>query len=156
GAKPGAAEAVLRGIRVANIRCEIDTGDDVLVIGNLAGDAAAPLQQELRAGESCQFGQTRLQLETLEPTTESPPVSVYGDDDIPGLALNTPASLPPAAPAAAEPAAAGSHVTRRLFVVDGADQGRIYSLPGNGVVSIGKSHKHSEIVLNDLYVSRLH
>jgi hypothetical protein len=41
-------------------------------------------------------------------------------------------------------------------VVDGADQGRIFGLPELGIYPIGSSKKHAEVVLNDLYVARIH
>jgi protein kinase-like protein/type III secretion system (T3SS) inner membrane Yop/YscD-like protein len=41
-------------------------------------------------------------------------------------------------------------------VVDGADQGRVFPLPGAGIFPIGSSRKHAEICLNDLYVVRVH
>ncbi len=40
--------------------------------------------------------------------------------------------------------------------IDGADQGRIFPLPGSGIFPIGSSRKHAEICLNDLYVVRVH
>jgi serine/threonine protein kinase len=43
----------------------------------------------------------------------------------------------------------------RLVVVDGADQGRSFPL-SEGIMTIGKSHRNSEICLNDLYVARVH
>ncbi len=45
---------------------------------------------------------------------------------------------------------------RRLFVVEGADQGRYYALPEEGAVIIGSSERHCDIVLNDLYAARAH
>jgi hypothetical protein len=47
-------------------------------------------------------------------------------------------------------------MVRRLRVIDGADQGRFYPLPAGGTVTIGSSHKSADIVLHDLYVSRVH
>lgn len=44
----------------------------------------------------------------------------------------------------------------QLLVIDGADQGRYFPLPQTGTVVIGHSHKHCDIFLNDLYVSRIH
>ncbi|CAN5134701.1 hypothetical protein BH10PLA2_BH10PLA2_22750 [soil metagenome] len=44
----------------------------------------------------------------------------------------------------------------RFLVVDGADKGKHFALPERGLVCVGKSHKHADIVLNDLYVSRVH
>lgn len=43
-----------------------------------------------------------------------------------------------------------------LAVVDGADEGKTFALPGKGVVTVGKSGKHADIALRDLYVSRVH
>ncbi|MCS7046795.1 MAG: protein kinase [Gemmataceae bacterium] len=40
-------------------------------------------------------------------------------------------------------------------VVDGANQGEIFALP-EGVSPIGTNRRHAEIVLNDLYVARIH
>jgi serine/threonine protein kinase len=45
---------------------------------------------------------------------------------------------------------------RRLIVIDGADQGRWYSLADEGIRTVGSSHRHADILLNDLYVSRVH
>jgi pSer/pThr/pTyr-binding forkhead associated (FHA) protein len=65
------------------------------------------------------------------------------------------ASLPaPAAASAGGPAEPG--VKRRLKVVDGADQGKTFFVPEAGSLTIGKSQKHAEIVLHDLYVARVH
>jgi serine/threonine protein kinase len=44
----------------------------------------------------------------------------------------------------------------RLHVIDGADQGRIFPLPEGRAVTIGNSHKHTDICLNDLYAARIH
>jgi serine/threonine-protein kinase len=44
----------------------------------------------------------------------------------------------------------------RLRVIDGADQGKFFRLPEAGALSIGNSHKHTDICLNDLYVARVH
>jgi hypothetical protein len=45
---------------------------------------------------------------------------------------------------------------RRLLVINGADEGRFYSLADDGVRTVGSSHRHADILLNDLYVSRVH
>jgi serine/threonine protein kinase len=47
-------------------------------------------------------------------------------------------------------------MAKRLLVIDGADQGRFYPLHGDGVVTIGNSHRHADICLHDLYVRRVH
>ena len=45
---------------------------------------------------------------------------------------------------------------RRLSVIDGGDQGRVYMLPEAGAVLIGSSRKHTDICPHDLYVGRAH
>jgi pSer/pThr/pTyr-binding forkhead associated (FHA) protein len=45
---------------------------------------------------------------------------------------------------------------RRLLVINGADEGRWYSLADDGLRTVGSSHRHADIALNDLYVSRIH
>jgi serine/threonine-protein kinase len=47
-------------------------------------------------------------------------------------------------------------VPRRLFVIEGADQGRCFALPEQGAVILGSSDRHCDIVLNDLYTARAH
>jgi hypothetical protein len=44
----------------------------------------------------------------------------------------------------------------RFFVVDGANQGQSFVLPLEGTVTIGRSQKHADIILHDLYVARVH
>jgi serine/threonine protein kinase len=45
---------------------------------------------------------------------------------------------------------------RHLLVIDGADEGRAFALPVSGMLTLGSSHRHANIALNDLYVSRVH
>jgi serine/threonine protein kinase len=47
-------------------------------------------------------------------------------------------------------------MTKRLSVIDGADQGRVFPLPDAGTVLIGSNRKHTNICLHDLYVARVH
>lgn len=47
-------------------------------------------------------------------------------------------------------------MAKRLLVIDGADHGRSFPLHGDGVVTIGNSHRHADICLHDLYVRRVH
>jgi serine/threonine protein kinase len=47
-------------------------------------------------------------------------------------------------------------MSRRLVVVDGADQGQFFPLPESGTVSVGNSRRHCDICLHDLYVARVH
>ena len=44
----------------------------------------------------------------------------------------------------------------RLFVVDGANQGQSFVLPLEGTVTVGRSQRHADIILHDLYVARVH
>lgn len=44
----------------------------------------------------------------------------------------------------------------RLFVVDGADQRQFFVLPQQGTVAIGRSQRHADIILHDLFVARVH
>jgi serine/threonine protein kinase len=44
----------------------------------------------------------------------------------------------------------------RLFVIDGADEGRFFPLAEARTLTIGNSHKHADICLHDLYVARVH
>jgi hypothetical protein len=57
---------------------------------------------------------------------------------------------------AAAAAAPTGHLIRQLVVIDGADKGRTFRLPQTGIVPVGKSNKHADVVLHDLYVSRVH
>lgn len=62
------------------------------------------------------------------------------------------------AQASAAPAgsAAESRLIKRLRVVDGADQGRCFTLADQGTQTVGNSSKHAAIWLHDLYVARTH
>jgi hypothetical protein len=44
----------------------------------------------------------------------------------------------------------------QLKVIDGADKGRLFVLPYEGVTTLGSSRRHADICLNDLYVTRVH
>ncbi|MFO0844983.1 MAG: FHA domain-containing serine/threonine-protein kinase [Gemmataceae bacterium] len=44
----------------------------------------------------------------------------------------------------------------RFLVVDGANQGQSFVLPLQGAVTIGRSQRHADIILHDLYVARVH
>src|SRR6266404_6866728 len=45
---------------------------------------------------------------------------------------------------------------KRLHIIDGADKGRIYTLPEAGTVIVGNSHKNTDICVHDLLASRVH
>jgi serine/threonine protein kinase len=44
----------------------------------------------------------------------------------------------------------------QLLVIDGADQGRYFPLADEGTITLGSSRKNADVVLHDLYVSRIH
>lgn len=44
----------------------------------------------------------------------------------------------------------------RFHVVDGADQNKFFLLPEQGKVTLGRSQRHADIILHDLYVARVH
>jgi pSer/pThr/pTyr-binding forkhead associated (FHA) protein len=139
GVDPKNAEAVLRGLHISRIHCEIEVEEDLVVVGSPetttgASTAKPPFRQELHTGQALQVGHAHLRLEGARaaPSTETGAVAA-----------------PKAAPTP-------GRLIKRLFVIDGADQGRSFPLPDSGTLTIGKSHKCSDIVLHDLFVSRVH
>lgn len=169
GGNPKESGVVLRDLHLLRIQCEVEVKDELVVVrnaeatpGTLAG--AAPLRQELRPGEALPIGPAHLRLEAADAGEVPATAAVTRSEPISKIAKEAPAqgagrpaesSLLPAATArvAASPQ---QGLAKRLHVIDGADQGRFFFLPETGTVTIGKSHKHAEIVLNDLYVSRVH
>ncbi len=112
-------------------------------------------RQELRLGETFHAGQADLRLEPAAPDSPTAPAPAAEDDTL-GLAEDLPAEEA-APPAEQRPAPSGeARVVKRLVVIDGADQGRYFPLPDSGTVSIGKDQKSADIILHDLYVSRVH
>jgi pSer/pThr/pTyr-binding forkhead associated (FHA) protein len=63
---------------------------------------------------------------------------------------------PPPPPPPIEDDIPATALVKRLMVVDGADKGQFFFLPDDGTVTVGKSNKHADIVLHDLYVARIH
>jgi serine/threonine-protein kinase len=165
GGNAHSAEAVLRNLRISRIRCEVEVEDDLVVVGNPESPTGTPLgltpfRKELRPGEALQVGRSHLRLEGAAPPAggsdtlaESEVLTGFSDDI---LTEGKPAEA--SGPAAAAPVAAATqaHLVKRLVVVDGADRGRFFPLPPTGTLTVGKSHKTCDIVLHDLYVSRVH
>jgi hypothetical protein len=131
---------VLRDLRISRICCEVEVEEDVVVVGE------PPDGQELRLGQSLLVGHAHLRFEPTLP--ESKPAPTAPDPKPPAPAAK-PAPAPPA------PAAVGQ-VFKQLLVFDGADRGATFRLPEAGCILIGNSAKHAELVLHDLYVSRVH
>src|SRR5262245_25535493 len=50
----------------------------------------------------------------------------------------------------------GAQMGWRFCVVDGANEGQFFVLPLQGTVTIGRSQRHADIILHDLYVARVH
>jgi hypothetical protein len=145
--------ATLRDLRVAHIHCEVEIEEDqVLVTGREAGSGAAAESQALRVGDALDIGAAHVRFAL---TPDQPP-SVHpggGGEHCPGSAAPFPQETPAVQAVAAPPAVGRS---RRLLVVDGADQGRSFPVAEAGRTTIGKSAKQVDIVLHDFYVSRVH
>jgi pSer/pThr/pTyr-binding forkhead associated (FHA) protein len=157
GRSPDSADAVLRGLHVSRIRCEVEVEEDQLLVGKVGDPEGDPQDQELRPGETLQVGQAHLSLEMAPAGLTESPVGT-GEaaprDDLPGLMGEepTPASIPAETPS-------GPQEPRRilrLVVTDGADEGQRFPLPEQGTVTLGNSQKHADFVLHDLYVARVH
>lgn len=140
GAAPGRPEAILRELRIARIRCEIDLEDDAALVDRPAAEGQSGSQRTLYSGQNLRLAHSHLQLQ-FDPTTE-------------GKSASPPAAVPAPPPSAAAPSS--EKTFRRLRVIDGADLGRAFRLPEVGSLSIGRSANHANIVLHDLYVSRVH
>jgi hypothetical protein len=166
GDSPTHADVVLRNLRLSRIRCEVEVEEDLVACSPEAASTDAPAwSRTIEPGEDLQVGHSQICLELPEADLESEipsapapqpepapqPGLLPTDDDIPDLA--TASTEPASGPAAAAPT---ERIIRRLLVIDGADQGRYFYLPDTGSVRIGKSAKHADIILHDLYVSRAH
>jgi pSer/pThr/pTyr-binding forkhead associated (FHA) protein len=136
GDEPTHVEGVMRGLRVVRIRCEVEFEDDRDAVPLDGTDGADPQPRALGSGSVVHLGHADLAL-------------------VESLAADGPG--PAAGPSpAADPEPAAPPVRRLLRVIDGADQGKLFSLPDTGVITVGKSDKHADFVLHDLYVSRVH
>ena len=149
GASGADTEVVLRNLHLTRLHCEIELGEDLILADSpeIGGD---PI--ELRPGAIHHAGLTHVRFledelltaEVLTGETSGAIRPEFGpQDSSSGVAVGLPETK----------------ATRRRFrfrVVDGADRGRHFGLPETGVVSVGKSHKDADIILNDLYVSRVH
>jgi hypothetical protein len=134
GAGPAPAGAVLGKLRVRRIHCELEVDEGPVTICNDCTTAGAPPRnKEVQLGEEFQIGPAHLLL-VAPPGAPAPPKPAA-------------APTPPIDPAG-QPT--------RLVVIDGADKGRSYPLVEVGCIPIGKSQKHAEIVLHDMYVERVH
>jgi pSer/pThr/pTyr-binding forkhead associated (FHA) protein len=157
------AEVILRNLRVAHIYCEVEVEDKVVVVNGIkAALGQPPLCKELHPGEGVRVGLREIRLEAGVDA----PAPVAKSDVSPSSAaasrsepLSAPAAgTPPATAPAVAPVteAGGARLFKQLVVIDGGDHGRVFALPNNGVYTIGKTSRHANIVLHDLYVARIH
>jgi pSer/pThr/pTyr-binding forkhead associated (FHA) protein len=163
GADRKNAEFVLRDLHVVRIHCEVEVDEDAVVVTNGDTSGALPVRRELYPGDAVHSGHARVSLlATADDSTAS--LAATADQDLPqlaelALAKDAPTTAAAPAPPAVAHAATGPTqpgLSKRLFVIDGADQGRSYRVAESGSTKIGNSHKHADIVLHDLYVARLH
>src|SRR4051812_31895638 len=150
GTSPAHPEAVLRDLQISRLRCEVEVDGDVSV-SPVTGGKVGP-RQDLRHGLGVRIGQSRFRVEAAGQQEEEP--AAEGLEDAPPILADL-AAGGTAGAAAAAPAVLGP-LAKQLRVVDGADQGRCFRLPEAGSTPLGKSSKHADIVLHDLYVSRVH
>ncbi|HEV3384538.1 MAG TPA: FHA domain-containing serine/threonine-protein kinase [Gemmata sp.] len=136
GHKPNNTEGVARDLRITRIHCEVEVEDDR---DNMAIDEPGVLSpRSLFPGKTVQLGHSHLLLVSTTPAIEKK------------------AEQPTSTPISPEPAQTLEAGTSRwLKVVDGANQGRLFRLPGTGTMTVGRSGKHVDIGLDDLYVMRV-
>jgi pSer/pThr/pTyr-binding forkhead associated (FHA) protein len=149
--RPGTELAsVLAKLRVAHVHCVLDVEGEQVTLRNDEPDAPGTAQ-EVRAGAVLRAGIAQLCLQV-----EPPPAPLTGGDDEPSL-LPVDEQLEAAESAAATTQSPQQGAReKRLFVVDGADQGQTFMLPDSGTIVIGKDRKFADIILHDFYTAKSH
>jgi hypothetical protein len=150
GGNPANAEAILRGLRISRIRCEVEVSEDLVAVSNPDSATGLPLRHELRPGEALRIGRSQLRLEAngggaVAPHAGASPAAVAEEQALNETKDDTTEVLPTL-----------GRLRKRLLVIDGADQGKAFPLPDSGTLTVGKGHKEAGIDLHDLYVSRVH
>jgi pSer/pThr/pTyr-binding forkhead associated (FHA) protein len=158
GRNPESAEAVLPKLHISRIRCEFEVDEDLVVVRNpksalSQASGGGPLHQELHPGQSLQIGHSHLRFAQAAEAAAMPESNVLSDFNDEMLVEDTEQPDPASASSDAD---ANVRLLKRLVVVDGADKGQVFVLPEVGTISVGKSKKSCEVVLHDLYVSRVH
>jgi serine/threonine-protein kinase len=153
GASSAEAEIVLRDLHVSRLHCEVEVDEEIVVADTLDHNGAP---QQLRPGSTLHAGLTHLQFLLGAPAAAAQSVAAVPAEELPELAPEDTDGEPEQAAVRREPEPSDGRRRFRFLVVDGADKGRHFALPESGIVTVGKSHKHADIILNDLYVSRVH
>jgi hypothetical protein len=151
GDSPGQPEFTIRDVHVGRVRCEVEVEEGIVeVTARPTRVGESGLKRSLHAGDEIRIKNTQFRLQSAG--AEGAAAARTGSGD-----ARRPAEPAPASAATAPVAAAGPlKGPKQLRVIDGADAGRSFRLPASGSQSIGKSSRHSDIVLHDLYVSRVH
>jgi len=131
GNHPARPDGVMRGLRVARIRCEIEVETDTSGVSLEAPPGNAEGLRDVRPGDVVRFGHVNVTLLGESSTSATETMPSLGEPEGPAL-------------------------VRFLRIVDGADKGRIFSMPESGQMTVGKSGKYSDIALHDLFVARVH
>jgi len=158
---PSHAEAVLKGLHIKRIRCELEVDDSAVIVSD-PSSVALFADQQLVSGGVMQLGHADLRFaefadkagpdELVSPEKDESDELVAPEPD----AFEAPEEpSPPPAPAAIAPPAA-VWAPKLLRITAGIDLGKTFIVPGVGTVSLGKSQQRAEIVLHDLSVSRVH
>jgi pSer/pThr/pTyr-binding forkhead associated (FHA) protein len=155
GTSPAQASIILGECRAVRIHCEVEVDEEPIVLGNDPAVVAA-VGQALQPGQALHVGPSHVRMVALgeaPDVVETPAADTVElpalDEDL-NLADPEPAYTPPPTQVAA------AALDKRLLVIDGADKGRSFALNTAGRVAVGKSAKHADIVLHDLFVARVH
>ncbi len=119
-------DIALGNLKVVKFVCMVELDGQPITVASASNGSGLQPGAELQPNQSLELGHFRLDLQP-------------GDDD----------------PSAAQTEAPGE-LKKRLVVVDGADHGKAFALKHDGKTTIGNNSKFADIVLHDLYVSRLH
>lgn len=131
-------EGIAKYLRITRVRCEIEIEDERESLPIEEAGVINP--RSIRPGTPVQLRHSNISLHGQNP----PPVAAPATVAAPSVHDSTPTAVP------------GGKLNKRLKVIDGADQGRTYRLAEAGTMTVGKSSKHVDIGLDDLYVSKTH
>lgn len=167
GSNSKRAEAVFRNLHISRIHCEVEVDQDLVEVynpGTAASQQADGTSQcrELHPGEALHIGHAHFLFKGVAALPATGGTAVTEANVLPDITdamLIEKASQPPehsAPPVDATSTAPQVQLSKRLLVIDGANQGRSFNLPEDGMITIGQSKKSADIVLHDLFVARVH